>query len=158
MSALSASIRRQLDELHSRLSGSGPARHMWRELMSERDRRQMQRLVDKERFDPKFDQTAGENLPQIDVEMNDGVAGRVFHRCYRRWGAVGIWMKLKGLSQPEAIVDLAFQRGLSQAAYQRLLDAIGAKTPAKHGSKKPLWDRDEKTLRFQRSVLCRIRS
>ncbi len=76
MSALSASIRRQLDELHSRLSGSGPARHMWRELMSERDRRQMQRLVEKEGYDPRFDEIAGVNLPQIDVEMNDGVAGR----------------------------------------------------------------------------------
>ena len=131
MSALPASIRRQLDELHSRLSGSGPARHMWRELMSERDRRQMQSLVEKEGYDPRFDEIAGVNLPQIDVEMNDGVAGRVFHRCYHRWGAVGIWMKLKGLSQPEAIVDLAFQRGLSQAAYQRLLDALGAKNAGK---------------------------
>jgi hypothetical protein len=158
MSALPDSIRHQLDEFYSQLSGSGPAIYMWRELMSARDRRQMQRLVDNEPHDSRFDEIAGENLPQIDVEMNDGVAGRVLHRCFHRWGAVGIWMRLKGLSQPEAIVDLAYQRGLSQATYQRLLNAIGAKPPAKRGSKKPVWDRDEKTLRFQRSVLCRVRS
>ena len=84
--------------------------------------------------------------------------GGVFYRCYQRWGAVRIWMKLKGIPQLDAIVDLAYQRGLSQADYQRLLHAIGAKPPAKHVLKRPVWDRDEKTLRFQRSVLCRIRS
>ena len=156
---LPASVHDQLERLASQFTGSPAAIHMWRELMSEQDRRWLKNEVDKEPFDPRFDDVESNNLPSDEIEMKEGLAGLVLHRCFYRWGAVGIWMKLKRLSQLPAIIDLAYERGLlSEPARQRLLKTIGAKPPAKPPSKLPVWDREEKTLRLGRTRIRTIAS
>ena len=132
--------------------------YMWREMMTERDRGRLKEELAKEPYDPKFDDIDSKKLPPEDLEMKEGLPGSVLQRCYYRWGAVGMWMKLKELSQPEAIVDLAYQRGLPEATRQRLLDALGAKPPAKRPSKVPVWNREQKVLRFEGTVIRKIRS
>jgi hypothetical protein len=155
---LPAAIRDQLERLYSQLSGSSAAIYMWRELMTEQDRWRLRNEVDKEPYNPQFDDVHGENLPSDDEEMKGGLAGRTLHRCFYRWGAIGMWMKLKGLPQPLAIIALAYERGLSEAARRRLSDALGLKPPAKPPSKLPVWDREEKTLRLGRTRIRTIAS
>jgi hypothetical protein len=147
---LPTAVLDQLERLNSQFAGIPAAIHLWRELMTEQDRRWLKKEVDKEQYDPRFDDVESNNLPSDEMEMKEGLAGLVLNRCFYRWGAVGMWMKLKRLSQLPAIIDLAYERGLlSEPARQRLLKTIGAKPPAKRPSKLPVWDREQKTLRFE---------
>jgi hypothetical protein len=73
---LPAAVRDQLERLASQVTGSPAAIHMWRELMTERDRRWLKNEVDKEPYDPRFDDVEeSNNLPSDEREMKEGLAG-----------------------------------------------------------------------------------
>jgi hypothetical protein len=158
-SQFSDSVGKQVEELRSRVSGNGAAVRMWRDLMTENDRKRLRTEADKEPHQSELDEVNFPGMPIDDVELRDGSAGKQLHRCFYRWGAVGMWMRLKGLTRPIAIVDLAYESGfVHEATKRRLLESLGARRAPRLLSKKPIWDREEKTLRFEGSIVRRIRS
>ena len=60
---------------------------------------------------------------------------------YRKHGTIGIWMKLRNLSQNAAIVDLAYRMDLIAGAEKdRMEEALGSGTVAVQAIDKPTWD------------------
>jgi hypothetical protein len=152
-------IRDQLDNLTARVSGNSPALRIWSELTTEGDRRRLQTEVKKQPRIAAIDKAKLGKVPKIEDELKEGRPGRVLYRCFHRWGAVGIWMRLKMMPQTEAIIDLAYELGvLSDPMRLRLLKALDAKPPVKPRSKVPVWDRGKKALRFEGAVVRRIQS
>ena len=132
---------------------------MWHDLMTEKDRKLLQKQVEKEPRNPEIDDLDSSKMPAEDVELREGSAGKLLHRCYYRWGAVGMWMRLKRLTWPVTIVDLAYEHGLvHESVHRRLLQALRARSERRSQSKLPVWDREEKTLRFKGTVIRKIRS
>jgi hypothetical protein len=75
-----AAIRDQLMRLCSSNSGSMVAIEMWRNLMTKDDRWWLRNDVDKEPYDPNFDEIEGDNLPSDELEMKEGLPGRAVRR------------------------------------------------------------------------------
>lgn len=148
--------RKELQELYHRMSGSMMAMRMWRQLMTDKDRRTSLKMVNQEPHDPELDDNPKFENYTLAQEMKEGVPGKVLHRCYYRWGAVGIWMKARNLAQPNAIVDLAYQYGLlNEAARRRLLLALG---DVKSGSSscRPNWNHETGELHFSGKRVRRV--
>jgi hypothetical protein len=132
---------------------------MWRDLLTEKDRKWLQAEADKEPHMPGVDDMELEGIPTDDVEIRNGSAGRQLHRCFYRWGAVGMWERLKGVTNLVAIVDLAYEHGfIHESMQRRLLEALGTRPARRPPSKLPVWNREEKILRFEGTIIRRIRS
>lgn len=70
-----------------------------------------------------------------------------------------MWMRLKGLQQPEAIVDLAYELGmLTEPDRRRLCRELGIVKRRPAQRKRPEWDGQTLELRFEGSVVRRIQS
>lgn len=145
-----AIVRSTLEELSLRLRGRMFALRMWQEVMSERDRRTLYQQVESAPHKPEVDDNLAPELDQYPLkqELLEGSPGKVLHRCYYRWGVVGMWMKARNVPQATAILELAYEFNfLSDADRRRLLAALGEKesTPA---AQRPRWDRDTGKLHY----------
>ncbi len=78
--------------------------------------------------------------------------------CYRSLGTVGMWMKLKGVSELRASVDLALELDhITSGTHKRLLREIG-ESETNHVRVLPVWNQDTGELRFGDQVVRRVRS
>ncbi len=69
--------------------------------------------------------------------------GGSLENLFRRLGTVGIWMKIRNVSQPRAILDLAKGLGfLDDRKCQRLLRKIGEKQNTRDDAPFPHWNRN----------------
>ncbi|NLS97464.1 MAG: hypothetical protein GXX96_35435 [Planctomycetaceae bacterium] len=156
---LPAKIRKRLSELLDKVSNNTFAIRMWEDVMTSEDRERLRDKVNSEPVIPRIDHDTYPAPPSGVDEMQDGWPGEILHRCYRRWRADGMWMIAKGIGQPQAIAELAREHGfLGEREYLRLLEAIGGSKVQRQRSKLPEWDRDERTLRFEGTVIRKIRS
>jgi len=156
-SGISSIVRNQLELLSRQVSGDMLAVRMWRELMSEIDRRALLRLVNQEPRKPELDDNPNSTSFTQKQELLDGSPGKLFDRCYFRWGAVGMWAKARSVSRSRAIVELAFEyQLLNEASSRRLLRAIGeAESPTTH---RPIWDRATGKLSYSNSLIREIKN
>jgi hypothetical protein len=84
--------------------------------------------------------------------------GGDLNTCWRQLSTVGMWMKLRGVSQPRAIAELAHKLGfIDQTSYQWLLREIGEKQDPQHPRDLPSWDESSGNLLWQTKVIRRIR-
>ena len=68
-------------------------------------------------------------------------------------------VRLRNISQPRAIIDLALANDLlTDAAYRRLLREIGEGEPEPAPTKRPVWDATTATLRFENTTLRTFKS
>ena len=127
--------------------------------MTEKDRKRLREEVQKLPKAPEAEGMNDSTWPSEEVEVREGFPGRLFHRCYYGWGgAVVMWMKAKRFEQPLAILDLAHKHDLvTEARYRRLSRDLGARE-VRPVSKRPVWDREERVLRFEGTIVRRIRS
>jgi hypothetical protein len=127
--------------------------------MTKEDRARLRDTVDAEAWVPKIDDLKWDDTLTEDVEVREGCPGRVLHRCYHRWNAVGMWMIARMVEQPRAIAELAYEHGfLMEPAYRQLLQSIGEKEDRTRDPGLPEWDRDEQTLNFEGEPIRKIRS
>jgi hypothetical protein len=78
--------------------------------------------------------------------------------CYRQLSTVGMWMKLRGVSQARAVADLAHELGfLDQTNYRWLLREIGEVPDAQPPSDLPSWEASSGKLRWKNQVIRKIR-
>ena len=136
-------VRHRLEELCQQLSGNTMAIRTWQEVMTKNDRRELLRLVDQESRQQKLD----DDNPECDgspsnEELLQGLPGKLLHRCYHRWGVVGMWAKARNCTQSKAIVDLALEHDLiSLALHRRLMQAVGGLVQV-GDSIRPEWNLD----------------
>lgn len=145
-----AIVRSRLEELPLRLRGRVLALRMWHEVMTERDRRALYQEVKSAPRKPEVDDNLDPRLDKYPLkqELLEGSPGKLLHRCYYRWGVVGMWMKARKVPQPRAIIELAYELNLlSEADHRRLLAAVGEKesTPA---TQRPSWDHGTGKLHY----------
>lgn len=83
-----------------------------------------------------------------------------FAEHYQRLGTVGIWMQLKRVSQPRAIVELARELGfLHESKARRLLRELGENEslPSAEPLDRPVWDNETGELRLRGEVIRKVR-
>jgi hypothetical protein len=157
--SLSPRVTAELERLLSLVSNVTAAKRMWQDLMTKEDREKLQDKLDAEPANPAIDSVEHPGGPTESEEVREGCPGRLLHRSYCRWGAVGLWMIAKKVAQPRAIVELAYEHGfITEPAHRRLLQNIGEGKRKTRRSKLPVWDRDERTLRFENTTVRTIRS
>jgi hypothetical protein len=84
--------------------------------------------------------------------------GGDLEKCYAELGTVGMWMKLRRVSQVRAILELALKLGfLSQETYHWLLHEVGHKPNAQEQSDRPDWQASTGELRWKGRVIRRVR-
>lgn len=85
--------------------------------------------------------------------------GNDINRAYERFGgSSGIWVKLHGGSRARAIVDVAFEMGLIDAAkHRRLRRNLGAEVEPVSQSDKPRWDAASGKLYLGNQLVRRVR-
>lgn len=153
---LSSAIREQIAELDRTVSGSMMARKMWREIMTKDDRRKLLQIVDQEPRDPELDDDPALELCSLQEELIEGSVGKLLHRCFYRWGAVGMWMKSRHVSRSRAVAELAFEYGLlNEAGFRRLLLGLGEVEHA-HSDPRLTWKRDTGELRLNGHLVRRV--
>ena len=79
--------------------------------------------------------------------------------AYReRHGTVGMWMWLRAVAQPQAVVDVARALGfLDDATYRWLLREIGEPQQESPNREVPVWNRTEGRLRWRNRIVRRVR-
>jgi hypothetical protein len=79
-------------------------------------------------------------------------------RCYAQLGTVGMWRRLRRVSQARAVADLAHVLGfLDQTNYRWLLRGIGEKPKAEEQRDRPHWQAATGELRWRSRVVRRLR-
>jgi hypothetical protein len=76
--------------------------------------------------------------------------------CFAQGGTIGIWMRARGVSRHRAILDIAHQRGLDDATYNRLLRETGEEE-RRDTRERPSWQRATGELRFNGSLVRVVR-
>jgi hypothetical protein len=95
----------------------------------------------------------------LNEEEQERLGGDLEACCRREGGIVGAWMELKKVSSPRAILEIARGLGLLiEDEFERMMDELGEERKKRRSSKLPVWDREERELRFEGSVIRRIRS
>jgi hypothetical protein len=95
---------------------------------------------------------------QILTERDRRRLGGDLEAIWKRLGTVGMWSKLHGVSQEQAILELGHKLGwLEQTKYEWLLREIGIKAGSSSASLIPEWNSSTGELRWQGQVVCRIR-
>jgi hypothetical protein len=156
---LSDELRVRLKEMLLCISASSLAARMWRDFMTEADRRRLRNELDRDGRKPEIDDCDFGHVPTVESELKDGLPGSILHRCYNRWGAVGIWMRLKKLTKPLAIVDLAYEHGfLTEPDQRRLRRSLGEKLTEFRSSSLLRWDRESGSLSFSGRTVKKVRS
>lgn len=158
-SPLPPRLEQELQRLLQHVRIPAASMRMWETLMTEKDRRKLRDEVEMAPRVAKFDDREFPSVPSEEVELEDGFPGKIFHRCCWRWGADGIWMRVKGFQQPEAIIDLAYELGmLWEPDRRRLLRELGIAKRRPAQQKRPVWEDQTLELRFEGSTVRRIRS
>lgn len=152
-------VTAELQELLLSVDNVTAAKRVWQDVMTKEDREKLLDKLNAEPANPAIDSVEHPGGPTESEEVREGRPGRLLHRSYYRWGVVGLWMIAKKVEQPRAIVELAYELGfIMEPAYRRLLQNVGERKRKTRQSKLPVWDRDERTLRFENTKVRTIRS
>lgn len=132
---------------------------MSEQVPSEAAKRELVRLAAALQTDVVSKRIWERHLTETDRSRLGGDYSDAYRALEPHWGGIGIWMRVRGITHQEAVLELAeIALGLNPHDVQWLRRELGNDPPRAQNPDLPEWNRDLGELRFRGSVVRKVRS